>query len=141
MSIKNSLKMRRDLREAQTAIAILNRELAAKMISLASKTGNTRPLIEAVQSLSKTNQLYTQTETPKSHAEIQKALGDTLFKLARAEEDKVALDHAIIAYRGAITVASLLGETKLRNAAKKNCALAMNLRGYQPDTVSAYSAA
>lgn len=136
-----TLNLRQDLRKTNETLAGLNRELAAKMITLAAQTGDVQPLIEAVQSLSKANDLYTQATTPLSHAQIQKALGDTLFKMARAEDHREALDHAIIAYRGAITLASMLGETKLRNAAKKNCALAMNLRGDRPQERSAFSAA
>ncbi len=135
----SNFKLRKDLNETNEALAILNRELAAKMINLAAKTGETEPLIEAVQNMSRTSNLYTLQNTAPAHIEVQKALGDTLFKLARKENDIAALEHAIIAYRGAITLASLLGETRLRNAAKKNCALAENL--LSGERISANSAA
>lgn len=135
----SNFKLRKELNETNEALAILNRELAAKMIALAAKTGETQPLIEAVQNLARTNNLYTVQNTAPAHAEIQKALGDTLFKLARKENDIQALEHAIIAYRGAITLASLLGETRLRNAARKNCHLAEGL--LSGEGISTYSAA
>ena len=54
---------------------------------------------------------------------------DMMMKIGKDEQDMEALDYAIIAYRGAITISSLLGETRLRTAARKNYALAKNLRG------------
>ena len=136
-----TLNLRQKLKKTNEDLAALNRELAARMIALAAQTGDPQPLIEAVQALAKTNDLFTQSSTPLSHAQIQKGLGDTLLKLSRAEHNVDALDHAIIAYRGAITVASMLGETKLRDAAKKNCTLAMRLRGDMPEERSTFSAA
>lgn len=135
----SNLKLRRELSETNEALAILNRELVGKMIALAATTGDAAPLIEAVQNMSRTENLYTPSNTNIAHAEIQKALGDTLFKLARKENDPASLEYAIKAYRGAITLASMLGETKLRSAAKKNCLLAENL--LQGDVKSASNAA
>lgn len=135
------LKLRRDLRDTNAELAKLNRELAQKMINLSARTGDVQPLLEAVQSLATASSLYTQSTTPVSHGEIQKALGDTLLKLGKAENNTAALEHAAIAYRGAITVASMLGETKLRAAAKKNYALTLNLLGHRPKRISAISAA
>lgn len=122
------LNLKRTNRQSEEALAILNRELVLKLIALAGQTGEVEPLIEAVQNLSRTSGLYTQSNTTAEHAELQKALGDTLYKIARKENHKAALDHAIIVYRGSITVASMLDESKLRSAAKRNCTLAMKLR-------------
>lgn len=135
------LNLRRDLRETNAELAKLNRELAEKMIDLSARTGDVQPLLDAVQSLATASSLYTQSTTPVSHGEIQKALGDTLLKIGKAEDNKEALEHAAIAYRGAITVASMLGEAKLRASAKKNYALTLNLLGHRPKRISAISAA
>ncbi len=135
------LNLRRDLRDTNAQLAQLNRELAEKMIDLSASTGDVQPLLDAVQSLATAGELYTQTTTPISHGEIQKALGDTLLKVGKKEGRKDALEHAAIAYRGAITVASMLGDTKLRASAKKNYALTLNLLGHRPKRISAISAA
>ena len=135
------LNLRRDLRETNAELAQLNRELAEKMIALSARTGDVTPLLEAVRSLAMASELYTQTTTPISHGEIQKALGDTLLKIGKKESRKDVLEHAAIAYRGAITVASMLSDAKLRAAAKKNYALTLNLLGHRPKPISAISAA
>ena len=135
------LNLRRDLRETNAQLAILNRELAEKSIALSARTGEVQPLLDAVKSLATAGELYTQDKTPVSHGKIQKSLGDTLLKIGKTENNTEALEHAAIAYRGAITVASMLGETRLRTAAKKNYALTLNLLGHRPKRISAISAA
>lgn len=135
------MQIRRDLIETNTQLATLNRELAGRLIDLASHTGDVQPIIDAVKSLSTANALYSQKATPKSHGELQMALGDILLKIGRDEGRKDALEHAAIAYRGAITVASLLGERQLRSAAKKNYAVTQNLLGVRSHPISAISAA
>jgi hypothetical protein len=135
------ISLRRDLRETNAQLAVLSSELALNMMELAAQTGDVAPLIDAVQSLSKANNLYTQADTPKSHGEIQKALGDMLLKLGRKENDVEALEHAALAYRGAITVASMLGEHVLRRAAKKNYNTVISLLGRREKPISVISAA
>ncbi|WP_156811838.1 hypothetical protein [Robiginitomaculum antarcticum] len=121
-----------DLARADAALAGLNAEMAARLISLASKTGQIEPLIEAVEAMSKANALFTHSSITEDHVRIQKALGDTLLKIGRKENDRRALEASIPAYRGAITVASMLGSSQLRSSSKKNLALAHNLLGHDP---------
>ncbi|MEE9347694.1 MAG: hypothetical protein V3U82_05835 [Robiginitomaculum sp.] len=135
------ISLRRDLRESAADLAALNSELALGMMELAAQTGDVAPLIEAVRSLAKANNFYTQEETPISHGEIQKALGDSLLKLGRNEGHTQALEHAAIAYKGAITVASMLGDAALRRAAKKNYTTVMSLLGRREKPISVISAA
>jgi len=121
-----------DLRAADAKLAGLNAEKAARLVTLAAKTGEIYPLIEAVEAMAKANDLYTQSTITRDHATIQKALGDTLLKVGRREENHRALTASVAAYRGAITVSSMLGEAQLRRAAKKNLSLALNLLGHDP---------
>ena len=79
--------------------------------------------------LRKADELYRQDTTPIENAEIHKKLGDVLLNIGKTEDDMDALDHAILAYRGAITIASLLGAEALREEARKNYALARSYRG------------
>jgi len=111
------------------SLANLNREMALQMIVLASETGDKQPLIDAVIALRKADELYRQDTTPIENAEIHKKLGDVLLNIGKNEDDMDALDHAIMAYRGAITIASLLGAEALRADARKNYALARSYRG------------
>jgi len=136
-----NMQVRRDLRETNSQLATLNRELAGRLIYLAAQTEDVQSIVESVQLLSTAISLYTQTTTPPSHGELQKALGDLLLKIGRKEGRKDALEHAAIAYRGAITVASMLGENKLRAAAKKNYATTQSLLGRGKKRISAISAA
>ncbi len=131
-----------DIERADAALAGLNAEMAASLITLASKTGEIEPLIEAVESMAKANSLFTQSSITRDHVTIQKALGDTLLKIGRKEENRRALNASVAAYRGAITVSSMLGEAQLRRASKKNLSLALNLLGHDPsaDTSSHFAA-
>ena len=52
------LELQRDLKETNNALASLNRELAGQMVLLASQTGDTAPLVQAVAALRSAEELY-----------------------------------------------------------------------------------
>jgi len=134
-------KLKRDLKRTNNALASLNRELASQMVLLASQTGDTAPLIQAVAALRSAEKLYSIENTPHENAEVQQALADTLLTLGRANHDIEALEHAVSAYRGAITLASLLGDDVLRRDLKRNYGLAKSLLGDQTKAQSLFTAA
>ncbi len=138
---KNKLDLKRSLKKTNNQLAQLNRELAGQMTLLASQTGDTAPLIQAVKALRSVEELYSIESTPRENAEVQQALGDTLLKLGRANHDTEALGHAVEAYRGAITIASLIGDEAMRKTLKKNYGLARSLLGDRAKTQSLFSAA
>ena len=138
---KNKLDLKRSLKNTNNQLAKLNRELAGQMTLLASQTGDTAPLIQAVKSLRSAQELYSIDNSPRENAEVQQALGDTLLKLGRANHDTEALSNAVEAYRGAITIASLLGDEIMRQELKKNYGLARALLGDRAKTQSLFSAA
>lgn len=138
---RSELDLRRDLEKTNNALAILNRELAEQMVLLASQTGDTAPLIQAVSALRTAQRLYSVENTPRETAEVQQALADTLLKLGRANNDSEALQHAVEAYRGAITLASLLGDAELRKDLKQNYGLAKVLLGERAKTQSLFKVA
>lgn len=121
------LSLRRDYKSATQRLAVLNRELASQMILLASQTGDTKPLIQAVGALRASDEHYTADATPIENAEIRQSLADTLLTLGRSQDDMEALEHAVTAYRDAITLASMLGNERLRAALKRNYTTARNL--------------
>ena len=123
------LTLKRAHKTVTRDLADLNRELALQMLVLAKETGDIEPLIGAVKALGKTQILYTIGSTTIETAHIQKRIGDVLLGVGRREKNMRALDYAIIAYRGAITISSLLGAQGLRSAARKNCNLASTCRG------------
>ena len=114
------VKLKTDYKTTTRELATLNRELAAQMILLASQTGDTDPLIQAVSALRAADELYGQDASPRENAEVRQAIADTLLTLGRANDDTDALEHAITAYRDAITLASLLGDQQLRKTLKRN---------------------
>jgi len=73
------------------------------MIFLAEQTGEIRPLIKALNALHSARRSFTIESTPRENAEIQQLMGDTLLKIGRKTDDVRCLEHAIKAYRGAIT--------------------------------------
>jgi len=132
---RNKLDLKRSLKKTNNELAKLNREIAGHMVLLASQTGDTKPLIQAVTALRSAQELYSIESTPRENAEVQQALADTLLKLGRANHDTVE------AYRGAITIASLIGDEPMRKELKKNYGLARALLGDREKTQSLFSAA
>lgn len=137
----NKLDLKRSLKQTNNELAKLNLELAGQMVMLASQTGDTAPLIQAVKTLRNAQELYSIDHSPREKAEVQQALGDTLLKLGRANHDTEALSNAVDAYRGAITIASLIGDDAMRKDLKKNYGLARALLGDRVKTQSLFSAA
>ena len=131
---KSKFSLKREHQQVSRELAVLNRELATKMILLASQTGDTGPLINAVDALKRADQLFSAESTPRETAEVRQALADTLYTLGKAKDDVAALEHSIEAYRGAITLASLLGDNDMRARLKKNYGLARNLLGNRSST-------
>jgi len=138
---ESKLNLKRDLKRTNNELANLNRELAAQMVLLASQTGDTAPLIQAVAALRSAEKLYSIENTPRENAEVQQALADTLLTLGRINHDTEALEHAAKAYRGAITLASLLGDDELRRDLKTNYGLAKSLLGNQIKAQSLFKVA
>lgn len=138
---QSALNLKRSLKKTNNKLAILNRELASQMVLLASQTGDTEPLIQAVKALRSAKDLYSIDSAPRETAEVQQALADTLLKLGRAQHDTVALQNAVEAYRAAITIASMMGDQKMRKELKKNYGLARNLLGERTKPQSLFSAA
>ncbi len=111
------------------------------MVLLASQTGDSAPLIQAVTALRSAEQLYSIESTPRENAEVQQALADTLLTLGRTNDDQEALIHAIEAYRGAITLASLIGDNDMRRDLKQNYSTAKALLGDGAKTQSLFKVA
>ena len=137
----NKLALKRDLKKTNNALAQLNRELASQMVLLASQTGDTGPLIQAVSALRSAEKLYSIDSTPRENAEVQQALADTLLTIGRTNHDTEALKHAVEAYRGAITLASLIGDDAMRRDLKKNYGTAKALLGDRVKTQSLFKVA
>ncbi len=135
------LTLRRKSAKVTRELAELNRELAKQMILLAGQTGDTMPLVQAVNTLRSVQELYSIDTTPRENAEVQKDLGDTLLKIGQARDDVSALEHAIRAYRGAITIASMLGDETMRRDLKRNYGIARNLLGSRSSDPSLRGAA
>lgn len=129
------------LRETDTELAGLNRELAAQMILLAKQTGETQPLKDAVQALRTAQTLYSNDSQPFESAQVQQALADTLLTLGRKANDRAALEKARDAYRGAITLASVLGDESLREDLRSNYRLTLSLLGHRPNRSSLFKVA
>jgi len=127
VAFSKKLDLRRELRNTTRQLADLNRELAAKMILLASQTGYTSPLIQAVDALQKADELFSTENTPRETAEVRQALAETLLTLGKAQDDAEALQRSVDAYRSAITLASLLGDDKMRTSLKRNYTKARKL--------------
>ena len=109
-----------ELRKVDRELGRLNWDLARELITLAEQTGDHDTLIEAVEALRSATRYYTFEDAPRDHARIQQAIADTLLAFGQRTGDGEALGSARDAYRGAITLASLLGEDKWRRRLRRN---------------------
>ncbi len=134
--IVKGLDLKREFKSVTGQLVSLNRELAENMIFLAEQTGEIRPLIKALNALHSARRSFTIESTPRENAEIQQLMGDTLLKIGRKTDDVRCLEHAIKAYRGAITLASMLGDEKMRRQLKRDYSLARNLLGQRSSNQS-----
>ncbi len=139
MPVRKKLDLKRDYKKATRQLADLNRDLAAKMILLASQTGDTSPLIQAVDALQKADELFSVDSTPREIAEIRQALAETLFTLGKAQDDPDAIAKSLDAYRSAITLASLISDDDMRTKLKRNYAKAKKMhdqnQAHQADSI------
>ena len=108
------------LRKTDRELGQLNWELAQELVTLADQANNPEPLIEAVEALRSAKRYYSFEDAPREHALIQQSIADTLLILGRRTGDREALMTARDAYRGAITLASLLSDEALRDALRIN---------------------
>ncbi len=129
MATVNKLTLRREHKSATVELTALNREMALRMITLANETGEILPLIEAVEAMRTAEEFYSPDTAQIEDARVQKKLGDVLLNIGKNEEDMCAIDAAISAYRGAITISSMLGAQNLRAETRKSYALALNYAG------------
>lgn len=127
MAARNKLDLKRDLRNVSHELVGLNRQLASKMIVLASQTGDTEPLFQAVEALKAGQEIYPADGAPRENAKIYQSLADALLRLGRANGDIVAIETSISVYRSAISLASMLGDEKMRKALKHNYLTARNI--------------
>ena len=132
MAARNKLDLKRDLKSVTHELVGLNRQLASKMILLASQTGETAPLFQAVDALKAVQEIYPTDGAPQENAKIHQSLADALLRLGRANGDMTAIKMSIGVYRSAISLASMLGDEAMRQALKKNYLVARNLVGKYP---------
>ena len=71
-------ELSRKLAETDAQLAELNKELADKMVLLAEQTGDTAPLIQAVQALKSAKKYYNIDTAPKETLDVQEALAPVI---------------------------------------------------------------
>jgi len=130
-----------ELANTDARLALMNAELAAKMVQLAGQTDDLAPLKQAEQALSAARNYYTFETTPVEIGMVQAALGDMLLTLGRKQSDKQAMSRARDAYRAAITLASLHGDDALRDDLRDKVNLAESLMGHRQPTPSLFRVA
>ena len=119
----------------------LNWELAVELTRLAEATNDPAPLMQAVSALRSAVRYYSFEDAPREHAVIQQGIADTLLTLGRQTGDREALKSARDAYRGAITLASLLSDDTLREDLRVNYKLCQTLLGDRPRSQSLFNVA
>lgn len=114
--------------ERRRDLYMLNKDLAAQMISLASEHNDIGPLKLAVRTLQDANEYYSQDTTPHENVEVRQMIADALLRIGQAQADSEVIDHAIQTYRSAIALASLLSDENLRMELKANYAKARSIQ-------------
>lgn len=135
-SVKSRRRQKADLqiklRNTDRELGQLNWQLAQELVTLAEQANDPAPLIEAVEALRSAKRYYSFEDAPREHALIQQSIADTLLILGRRTGDRDALMTARDAYRGAITLASLLSDESLRDSLRQNYREAQTLLGDTP---------
>lgn len=119
------------LKDTDRELGQLNWDLASELITLADQTKDAGPLIQAVEALRSATRYYSFEDAPREHALIQKAIADTLLRLGQTTGDRDALTTARDAYRGAITLASLLSDEELRESLRISYKATLDLLGHR----------
>ncbi|MGB3455809.1 MAG: hypothetical protein WBG08_06190 [Litorimonas sp.] len=123
-----------ELRKVDRELGRLNWDLASELITLAEQTDDPAILIQAVEALRSATRYYTFEDAPRDHARIQQAIADTLLSFGQRTGDGEALGSARDAYRGAITLASLLSDETLREELRISYKATLDLLGERPKT-------
>ena len=129
------------LANTDARLALMNAQLAAEMVKLAGQTDDLAPLKQAEEALSSARTYYTFETTPVEICMVQTALGDMLLKLGKNKSDKTAIARARVAFRAAITLASLHGDDTQRADLRDKIKLAESLMGHRQQTPSLFRVA
>lgn len=122
-------------------LALTKAELAAKLIDLAGQTSDVAPLNDANQALKAAREFFGLEKAPMEICLVQVALGDMLFRLGRKEMNRNIIAQAKMAYRTAITMASVQGDEALRMDLRAKVKLVDSLLDKGPKTPSLFRAA
>lgn len=134
-------KLQIQLKKTDRELGQLNWDLANELIRLADEANDPAPLIKAVEALRSATRYYTFEDTPREHALIQKGIADTLLRLGQVTGDREALITARDAYRGAITLASILSDEPLRESLRLSYKATLTLLGHRPTKPSLFRVA
>ena len=138
---KKIKKISHEIVETDARLALLKVELAAQMVRLAEQTEDVAPLKQAEEALSSARNYYTFESTPLEVGLVQVALGDSLYRFGRAKADKSVLNRARDAYRAGITLASMHGDDRQREALRGKVKLVESLINNPPKTPSLFRVA
>ena len=138
---KKADKLRTQMAITDARLALTKAELAAQKIKLAGQTSDIAPLQEANVALKDARDFFGLRHAPIEICLVQMALGDMLLKLGREQSNKTIISQAKMAYRPAITMASLQGDEALRKDLRAKVKLVEKLLGDGPKTPSLFRAA
>lgn len=138
---KKAEKLRAQMAITDARLALTKAELAARMIKLAGQSSDIAPLQEANVALKDARDFFGLGHAPIEICLVQIALGDMLLKLGREQSNKTIISQAKIAYRPAITMASVQGDEALRKELRAKVKLVERLLGDGPKTPSLFRAA
>jgi len=130
-----------ELANTDAKLALLNAELAAKMVKLAGQTSDLGPLAQAEEALSATRRYYEYENTPVEICLVQSALGDMFVRLGKAKNERTAFQRAHKAYRTAMTLASMQGNETMRLELRDKLKIADSLMGKNNRTPALFKVA
>lgn len=125
-------------RKLDLELGQLNWDLAQELTQLAAETDDPEPLMQAVDALRSAKRYYSFETAPREHALIQQSIADCLLALGRRTRNRDALRSARDAYRGAITLASLLSDDAMREDLRQSYKLTQMILGERPPVRSLF---
>jgi len=130
-----------EIDQTDAKLALLKVQLAAQMIRLARQSDDLEPLKKAEAALAEAREFYAADECPLEILIVHQAMAETCLSLARKRQSKSAILQAKLYFRAAITLASMLGEDKMRADMRAKIVIIDSLLGKRPKAPSLFNAA
>lgn len=138
---QNRAKLAEQLHDTTSEIVRTKFELVREYVSLADMETSASHLDAALDVLSSLNATTLMENALSEYVEVQSHVAAGFLRIGRKTKNRLTLEKAKHAYRGAITLASVLGDDDMRQALRQNYRTTLSLLGDKPQNPSLFKVA